>query len=155
MLYVSLIHPHLVYANFILEGTTKSILDRSRVHQNNALRAVLKADFMCPSSTLTTQTKVEPVHVMMIKWTCKLVYKGLHNIGAPIYNEMFNYTENVRSLRSTDQLLACIPKTNTRFAENNVRYRGPIHWNSLPLCLKQSPSFEQFKKGVKEYCGFG
>ena len=93
MLYVSLIHPHLVYADFILQGTTKYVLDCLRVHQNNALRVVLKADYKCPSITLTSQAKVEPVNVMMSKSTCKIVYKGLHNMGAPIYNEMFNFVE--------------------------------------------------------------
>ena len=72
-----------------------------------------------------------------------------------IYNEMFNYVENVRNLRSNDQLLAYVPKTNTKFAENNLRYRGPVTWKSLPLSVKQSTSFEQLKEGVKEYNGFG
>ena len=92
---------------------------------------------------------------MMMKSTCKIVYKGLHNSGAPIYNDMFNFAEYARNLRSSDQMLASVPKTNTKFAENNLRYRGPVNWNSLPLCLKKIPSFEQFKKAMREYDGFG
>ena len=95
------------------------------------------------------------MNVMMKKSTCKLVYKGLHDMGARIYCDMFNYVEHERNLRSSDQLLAIVPKTNTKFAENNLRYRGPVYWNSLPLHLKQSTSFEQFKKGVKNYGGLG
>ena len=52
LLYNSLIYPHLIYANFILDGCSETTLDKIRVQQNNALHAVLKPDYRSPSVKL-------------------------------------------------------------------------------------------------------
>ena len=132
----------------------KSTLDKIRVQQNNAIRAVLCAEFRTPCVKLYHDAKLEPVSVCMKKTLCKIVYKGLNNIGAPIYNAMFNYDVSTRNLRSSDKLLAIVPKVNTKFGEHNMLFRGPIYWNQLPLHIKASSSFEQFKVAIKAYDGF-
>ena len=90
----------------------------------------------------------------MKKTVVKLVYKGLNDIGAPVYNNLFNYAVYLRELRNSDKLLAEIPRTNTKFGEHNVAFRGPTHWNTLPFTLKSKPSFDQFKEAMKSYTGF-
>ena len=42
----------------------------------------------------------------------------------------------------------------TKFGEHNVMYRGPIYWNMLPLMIKSSATFDQFKLALKSYNGF-
>ena len=88
------------------------------------------------------------------KTVCNIVYKGLNDIGAPVYNEMFVYDVPSRNLRSTDKLLAKIPYTNTKFGEHNIAYRGPVYWNLLPLNVKSCVSFDQFKSSLKSYTDF-
>ena len=154
LLYSSLIYPHLLYANFILDGCAKCVIDKLKVEQNNAIRAVLKDDCRTPCVKLYRDAEVDPIDVAMKKTVCKIVYKGINDIGAPIYNEMFTYDVPNRDLRSSDKLLAKIPKVNTKFGEHNVAYRGPVYWNQLPLHIKSCSSFEQFKGALKSYNGF-
>ncbi len=153
-LYNSLIFPHMLYANFILDGSSKVLIDKLIVHQNNALRAVLFTDCRTPRVKLYADTGVDPLDVSMKKTLVKIVYKGLHDIGAPVYNGMFNFTNSSRDLRSNDLLLAAVPKVNTKFGEHNMAYRGPVYWNSLPFHIKSCPSFECFKTAIKKYDGF-
>ena len=72
----------------------------------------------------------------MKKTLVKIVYKGLNNTGAPIYN-MFNFKVSSHTLKSADKLLATIFKVNTKFGEHNMLYRGPVYWNQLPQNIKQ------------------
>ena len=90
----------------------------------------------------------------MKKSLCNIVYQGLNNIGAPVYNDMFNYAAPTWDLRSADQLLAVVPICRTKFGENNMAYRGAIYWNQLPLNIKQSNSLDSFKRKMKDYPGF-
>ena len=46
-IYMSLIYPHFLYGNFLLDGTTMVVKHKLRVAQNNALRAVLKVEYIC------------------------------------------------------------------------------------------------------------
>ena len=109
---------------------------------------------MHSSAHLYTEAEKDRVTVTMKKSLCNIVYQGINNIGAPVYNEMFNYAVSKRDLRSSEQLLAAVPKCRTKFGENNMAYRGAVYWNQLPLHIKQSPSLEAFKRKMKVYQGF-
>ena len=114
----------------------------------------MRADYRTPCVKLYQDAGVDPIDVCMKKTVCKLVYKGINNIGAPVYNDMFSYDIPGRNLPSADKLLANIPRIKTKFGEHNVAYRGPVYWNCLPLNIKSYTSFEQFKTVLKPYTGF-
>ena len=154
LLYNSLIYPHMLYANFILEGCTKQLLDKFKVQHSNALWAVLKADYRTLSAKLYNDAHVDPVNVTMKQTIVKIVYKGLNDIRAPIYSTMFNYAEYSRDLYSSDKLLASVPKCRTKFGERNAKFWGPSYWNQLPIWIKNCSSYEQFKEAIKKYDGF-
>ncbi len=67
ILYNSLIYPHLLYANFILDRCSKGIIDKLRVEQNNAVCAVLKAEYSTSRVKLYQDAGVDPINVAMKK----------------------------------------------------------------------------------------
>ena len=154
-LYVSLIHPHLLYCNFVLDGTTEGNKSKLQVQQNSALRAVLDVDYMYPSAKLLSDVGVDSVRVCMAKTTCKLVYRGFYNIGPPALNNMFVAYVPTRELRSGDQLLVDIPRCHTEFARKNIAVRGGYYWNALPPEIKSCMTIDLFKLSLKKYIGFG
>ena len=91
----------------------------------------------------------------MKKTTCKIVYRGINNMGPPIYDKLFNLAIPNRELRSSEVPHATIPICRTRFGEHNVAYRGPTYYNTLPIDVHMSASIDQFKKAVNKYEGFG
>ena len=154
-LYNSLIYPHFLYCNFILDGCSKTNRNKLQIQQNNALRAVLRADYDIPTAKLHTDAGVDTVETCMKKTTCKIVYRGIHNLGPPIYDTLFNLAIPNRDLRSSDIPNAEILTCRTRFGEHNVAYRGPTYYNQLPITLRMSQSMDQFKNTVNKYDGFG
>ena len=91
----------------------------------------------------------------MRKTACKIVYRGIHDMGPPIYNKLFSLAIPGRDLRSSDIPNASVPICRTKFGEHNVAYRGPVYWNQLPINIRMSESLEQFKGVVNKYDGFG
>ena len=154
-LYTSLIYPHFLYCNFIIDGTSKHNKNKLQVQQNNALRAVLKADYDVPTAKLYTDAGVDTLYVCMKKTACKIVYRGVHEMGPPIYNKLFSLAVPGRELRSSELPNAAIPICRTKFGEHNVAYRGPVYFNQLPIAMRMSETLEQFKRSVNKYDGFG
>ena len=48
-----------------------------------------------------------------------------------------------------------IPVCRTKFGEYNIAYRGPMHWNQIPIVIRMSQSLDQFKHAINNYKGFG
>ena len=148
-LYRALIEPHLLYCNFILEGTTKSNKQKLQVQQNNALRAVKCVRKCCSATELRKSLGVDDVATQMMKACCKFVYRGFYQLGPSSLNNMFELQTNVRDLRSNDQLQCVVLRCRTQFGERNFRYRGSIHWNTLPVDLKSATSSDNLKSKLK------
>ena len=148
-LYWSLIEPHLLYCNFILEGTSLLNKQKLQVQQNNTLRAVKCVRKVSSGTELRKELGVDSVAVQMQKSCCKFVYKGYHNLGPQSLNSMFELQINERNLRSNDQLQCTILKCKTQFSERNFRYRGACHWRNLPVEVKSATTSGTFKEKLK------
>ena len=85
MLCTCQIYSHFLYGNFLLDGTTIGVKNKLRVAQNNALRGVLRVDYTYPSGQLYTECQVDPVEVDTKKAVCKVVYRGVYNLGPRVY----------------------------------------------------------------------
>ena len=154
-LYNSLIYPHFLYCNFILDGANMTNKNKLQIQQNNTLRAVLRSNYDVPTTKLYADAGVDKVEVCMKKTTCKIVYRGINNLGPPIYDKLFNLAVPNRELRSSEIPNAVIPICRTRFGEHNVAHRGPTYYNQLPITICSCQSIEQFKNAVNKYEGFG
>ena len=87
-LYRSLIEPHFIYCNFILEGISQTNLKKLQVQQNGALRAVKWVDCYHPTELLLADLNLDDIKTMMMKSTCKLAYKCFYNLCPAVLNDM-------------------------------------------------------------------
>ena len=126
-----------------------------QVQQNSALRAVCNVDYGYPTAKLFSDMGVITVSVCMMKSSCKIVYRGLSNMVPPAINDMFEYYNPPRDLRSSNTMLATVPKCNTQIGTKNLRVRGPTYWNLLPCSIKASNLMNVLKQNIKSYQGFG
>ncbi len=154
MLYLSLIQPHILYCNFVLDGATMTEKGKLQIQQNTALRAVCKADYAFSTAKLLSAVGVDSVQTCMKKTTCKIVHKGLYNLGPPALNDMFNHYEPARQRRSSTACLVDIPHCQTQFGMKNIAVRGAKYSNMLPLEIKTCPVTDNFKAMIKKYPGF-
>ena len=148
-LYRSLIEPHLLYCNFILEGTSQQNKHKLQVHQNNALGAVKCGSKYTSGTDLHLELQVDSLALQMQIACCKFVYRGYYDLGPPALNNVFGLHVSERDLRSNEMLQARVLKCRTQFGERNLAYRGPIHWNGLATDIKTSPSINSFKEKLK------
>ena len=153
-LYQSLINPHFVYCNFLIESVSESLKNKLQCQQNAALRAVLNVDMSYPTHKLLSEVGVDSVRVDIIKASCKFVYKGFYKLGPETLNNLFELYVPERDLRSGDDVLVKLIKCNTLFGQKNLAYRGPYYWNSLPVHIKASTPPEAFEKALKSHSGF-
>ena len=152
-LYKSLIQPHFIYCDFILDGVTEGLKDKMQVHQNNALRAVLNVDYDY-ATNMYTEVKVDNIRTNMKKSCCKIVYKGFYNLGPKSLNDMYELYTPGRELRSSKELQVKIPKVNTQFGAKNIRIRGSNYWKTLPIDIKSAKNINTLKDQLKKYRGF-
>ena len=109
-MYRSLIEPHLIYCNFILDGISQTNLKKLHVQQNCALWAVKRVDCYHPTELLFVDLNVDNVKTMMMKSTCKMAYKCFYNLCPAVLNDMMILHINDRELRSNEDLNAVVPR---------------------------------------------
>ena len=91
-LYRSLIEPHLLYCSFILEGATRSNINKLQVQQNCALRVVKCVDCYYPTVMLYSELNVDTINELIMKSTCKFAYKCFYNSCPSVLNNMLTCT---------------------------------------------------------------
>ena len=153
-LYTSLIEPHFLYADYIYDACNKTASDKLQVAQNNALRAIKKADHRYSATLLHKELNISWLHEQRKKSTCINVYKSLNNLNPAKLNEMYKIRETGRSLRNNNMVNLDKPKTNLILSEKNIRVRGVVYWSQLPSEIQKSDSLPIFKNNLKGFTGF-
>ena len=115
----------------------------------------LKADYDIPTAKLYTDACVDTIDVCMKKTACKIVYRGIKNMGSSIYDKLLNLAIPSQELRSSDIPNAEIPKCRTKFGEYNIAFRGSVYWNQIPVEIRMSQSLDQFKHVINDYKDYG
>ena len=88
-LYKTLIIPIFTYCDFIYDRTSLGNKHRLQVAQNCLLRAVKQVKMDYPVKRLHDDLKIDYLNVAREKSVIKMVYRGYHEIGPPILNELF------------------------------------------------------------------
>ena len=114
-LYTTLIHPLFTYCDFVYDRTFEYNKNRLQVSQNNAVRAVKNAIWIIPPNNYMIHLPFDDLKTYREKSTLKIVHRGLHNQGLSSLNEMFEFYEPTRSLRSENKCMILPPKSHTKF----------------------------------------
>ena len=153
VLVLGIVISHLDYANGIFIGVHKCDLKGLQRVQNVAARLVLG-----PEAPESNRDCLKSLHWLPIELRIKfkilcLVFKAVHG-ESPLYmREMLTECQSVRSLRSNSmykKLEIPIVKRQT-FANRSFSVQGPKWWNAIPNFIKQSESYDIFKKKLKTY----
>ena len=147
-IYTSLIEPHFLYLDYIYDGCSKASSDRLQITQNNALRAVLRAEPRYPTTELHEKTGVNWLNFQRKKSTCIQVYKSLNGLNPPRLNSMFTIKAPPRSLRSNNKIILIKPITKLKVSDHNIRIRGIRYWEELDEETQKSETLNQFKARI-------
>ena len=139
------------YCNPLYAGLPSSSLRPLQLVQNFAARLILRRSKFCHITPLLHELHWLPIYSRIKFKVLLFVFKALH--GIPTYlSSLLSYYQPTRSLRSTDQLLLKIPRTNkVSFGGRAFSVFGPKHWKTLPNLIKKSLTVDNFKKQLKTH----
>ena len=150
-LYNCLLNPLFSFNDYIYDSINNSDANRLQVLQNNCIRACLKCDKRTSRKTLYDKSGVKPLNEQRKEHTSSIVYQGLNQISTPFINNMFtrvmeNMGVNTRSAIKGD---VHVRKCNLKISKGNIRVRGPIGYNIIPLDIREAKSVTSFRNRLK------
>ena len=111
-----------------------------------AARLILQQSFTPPSKTSWTSFTGSQSKPGLIS---TLTYKALSS-GQPAYlRELISPYKPSGQLRSGDQSLLTIPRTNLTIGQRAFSWSSV--WNSIPLSVRNAPTFSTFKRRLKTF----
>ena len=140
------------YGNSLLSGLPKYQLNRLQRIQNTAARIVTRINKYDHISPVLYNLHWLPVAKRIVFEILTLVYRCLNNVAPGYLCDFIIPYKPVRALRSTNELLLCVPKIRTKtYGARAFCFIAPSLWNSLPLVVKQSKSYDTFKQTLKTH----
>lgn len=153
IIYNALILPYFDYRDVVWSNCNKGFSDKLQRLQNRAARVITQSDYDVRSVDILKKLKWDNLEERRFKHKACAMYKVLNN-GAPSYlSTDYNIVgDTVKyNLRGDDTKLT-LPKAMTDSLKRSFRYEGAKIWNSLPLCVRSSQSFTEFKTKLSNSC---
>ena len=151
-LVIATVLSRLDYCNSVLIGLPEDQISRLQRVQNSAARLVLgkkKRDHVTPL--------LRELHWLPVKARCQykiavLAYRHFDGTLAPYLSNVLSIHQAPRTLRSSNEKRLVPPKYNLKSAGGrSFRFVAPSVWNALPTSLRDMPSLDQFKSGLKTH----
>jgi len=146
---VALVQSRLDYANSLLYRVSTRNIHKLQRCQNTAARLILQQSFTPSIQDLINQLHWLPVQARIDFKIATLTYKALSS-GQPAYlRELISPYKPSRQLRSSDQSLLTIPRTNLTIGQRAFSWSSVFIWNSIPLSVRNAPTISTFKRRLK------
>ena len=150
-LYYALIYPYLTYCNLIWASTYVTNLQRIYLLQKKAVRAISKADYKASSKPLFANLTIFDVYSLYSLQVSSFMYL-YHNDALPISFAQIFPTGNQIHQYSTRYCDYYRPHTcRTNIKKFSILFQGPRIWNSIPIDIKNAPTFSMFKRMIKPF----
>ena len=138
--------------NALLYGLPKYLIQRLQAVQNCAARLVSCKPRYARATPILRELHWLPVESRIIFKILLLVYKSLNNLAPAYINSLLKNYKPSRNLRSVDQGLLAVPKSNQRtYGDRAFSVAAPKLWNPLPLDIRNSGSIALFKCKLKTF----
>ena len=138
--------------NSMLIGAPKTLLCKLQRVQNAAAKIIVGAKKHDHVTNILFDLHWLPVEARITFKVLLLTYKALNNEGPEYLQEILVRYIPKRSLRSSDEDLLYIPKSNlSSYGDRAFSVIAPKLWNNIPKEIRQCNSTETFKKHLKTF----
>ena len=141
------------YCNSLLYGLPAKQLDKIQRVQNTAARIIFRLPKFCHITPSLFSLHWLPVRYRIDFKICLLTFKAIHGSAPSYLRELVVVKENRYRLRSSNQLLLCMPKgiTKKTLGDRAFAVAAPRLWNSLPEELRSKSDINDFKRHLKAH----
>lgn len=148
MIYFSYIHSHLTYAAPAWCGAKTSKLEKLRVLQHKALKAVFALPRLTPSASLYDERFLCVDNIIKYE-LITFVFKVIN--GLTRNNFVLTLVSDVHRYETRQQSNFYLATFKTSMGNLNTMNVGLALFNQLPALLKNETNLIRFKKGLKSY----
>ncbi|XP_069466304.1 4'-phosphopantetheine phosphatase isoform X1 [Ambystoma mexicanum] len=143
----ALILSKLDYCNALYIGTTKQIINRIQVLQNNALRAALSIPRRVHISEIRRNHKWLSTQEKINLKSASLIHKCLNNKAPRYLSERFNRKNPTRLTRTVSPNCLLVPRFKlATIGGSSFPVKAAQLWNALPHALRANQTFNNFRK---------
>ena len=140
------------YCNSLLAGVAKDQINRLQKAQNSAAKMVLRKKRRDRATPLLAQLHWLPVEQRISYKVGTLAYRHFDETLPPYLSDKLHRNKSSRTLRSSEKLQLSTTKVNLKTAGGrSFKFQAPHIWNSIPLQVRQSPSYNSFKNNLKTH----
>ena len=149
----ALVTPHLDYANGLLLGINKNLINKLQTAQNSAARLIERiskyehiTEYRKRLHWLPIPARIE-FKILMMAW------KAINNQAPKYLTGLVKLRKHTINLRNCNNFSLEIPNCHgtNKFSERSFARSAPLLWNKLPLELRSIEKIEKFKSGLKTY----
>ena len=153
---LSLVHSFITssidYCNNIYYGQPKYIIRKLERIQNAAAKLITNSKKYDHVTPILKQLHWLPPEKRILFKIAILTYKCLNQLAPDYLCKLIKRYEPARNLRSSEQHLLVIPRTNTKtLGTKSFSVSAPTIWNNLPLKIRQINSQNIFKAKLKTF----
>lgn len=148
----AVIMSRLDYCNSLLNGLPESMLQRLQKVQNSAARLITRSSRHDHITPVLKSLHWLPVKARIRFKILLLAFKILNNLAPAYLNNILVPYRPARALRSGDQNLLTVPKTNlANYGDRSFQRTAPLLWNALPSDLRANMTLVTFKHKLKTH----
>ena len=147
----ALVTSRLDYANALLYGIPQKDIYKLQKIQNTCARLITFTPRMASISPILHDLHWLPINKRLMYKILTHVSKSLHNQSPKYIKDLIDVHQPSLNLRYQHKFLLQVPKANTKHGERAFGSAAAKTWNSLPLDLRSSDTFTNFKKKLKTY----
>ena len=150
-LYYSHIYPFLTYSLITWGHTYKSIIKPPFLLQKQTVRIITFSSYTEYTNPLFKSLNLVKLYDLVKISTAIFMFKFHNHILPTNFNSFFTPVNQVHNYntRLSSNYSYSLSKPRTNYGLFNIRYQGPVIWNSLDISLKSS-SLSTFKSKIKE-----
>ena len=146
------IYPFLIYGLIAWGNTYNTTLQPIYILRKKAVRVISFSSFDHHSNPLFKLLDII-IFPDLVKYYIGIFMYKYHNQLLPsVFNSFFTKVDQVHSYNTqhTSKLSYYLPKVRTNYWKFNIRFQGPMKWNSIDEDFKRS-SLSLFKLKLKEH----
>ena len=132
-------------------GSSQYLLKALQKAQNRAARFVSKLDWNTPTGKLLKQCGWLSVHQLAVYHSVVMVYKVMLYKSPKYIYSMFSTKYNYNTNQAQNKMLRQTRKFSLNLTKESFRWRAAMHYNQLPLEIRELGNLQHFKKEAKAW----